>query len=403
MVRKRQYTDVYLFLVATMRKAVVHLWTGWPGWYKDVALALAVGAIAIVGTHFAAQNQPDQRALDAGAIALLVAGPMALVVRRQYPAAVLIFAQATTLVYWLLDYPGGPVFLAVIVAFFTAVMKGRRLIAWTVLVVGFVSFPWLPYFLGNTSAPSVAHILGLAAWLLVLGTVAEVVRVRQERAREAARTREEQARRRASEERLRIARELHDVLGHNISLISVQAGVALHLMDERPEQARVALSVIKEASKDALGELRSMLDVLRQVENESPRSPAQGLARLDDIVARATAAGLRVNTEVRGEPQRLPARLDLAAFRIVQEALTNVMRHAKAATATVQVVYDDQELTVQVDDDGRGAVSDNDTSVGQGILGMRERASALGGVVEAGPRPDGGFRVLARLPLNGGP
>lgn len=392
--------------MTTMRKAAGRLWIGWPGryqrWYKDVALALAVGAIAIVGTHFAAQNQPDQGALNAGAIALLVAGAMALVVRRQYPAAVLIFAQATTLVYWLLDYPGGPVFLAVIVAFFTAVIKGRRLIAWTVLVAGFVSFPWLPYFLGNTSAPSVAHILGLAAWLLVLGTVAEVVRVRQERATEAARTREEQARRRASEERLRIARELHDVLGHNISLISVQAGVALHLMDERPEQARVALSVIKEASKDALGELRSMLDVLRQVNEESLRSPSQGLAHLDDLVARATAAGLQVNTEVRGDLQRLPASLDLAAFRIVQEALTNVIRHARAATATVRVVCDDRELAVQIDDDGQGAVSHGRSGVGQGILGMRERASALGGVVEAGPHLGGGFRVLARLPLKGG-
>jgi signal transduction histidine kinase len=391
-----------------MRKAAGRLWIGWPGWfqrwYKDIALALVVGAIEIVGTHFAAQNQPDSRPLDAGAMALLVAGAMSLVVRRQYPASVLIFAKATTLVYWLLDYPGGPVFLAVIVAFFTAVLKGRRLIAWAVLVAGFVLFPWLPYFLGDKPAPTFTAVAILAAWLLVLGTAAEVVRVRRERATEAARTREEQTRRRASEERLRIARELHDVLGHNISLISVQAGVALHLMDERPEQARVALSVIKEASKDALGELRSMLDVLRHVDERPPRSPAQGLARLDDLVARAAAAGLQVNTEVKGNLQRLPASVDLAAFRIAQEALTNVIRHAKAATATIRVVCDDRELALQVDDDGQGVVSyDVTASVGQGILGMRERASALGGLVEAGPRPGGGFRVLTRLPLNGGP
>ena len=390
-----------------MRKVAGHLWSGWPGWfhnwYKDVALALAVGAMEIVATYFTAQHQPDQRALDAGAIALLAAGAMALVLRRQYPAAVLIFAKATTLVYWLLDYPGGPIFLALIIAFFTAVMKGRRLIAWTVLVAGFVSFPWLPYLLGDRPAPTLTAVLGLAAWLLVLGTVAEVVRVRQEHVKEAARSREEQARRRASEERLRIARELHDVVGHNISLISVQAGVALHLMDERPEQARVALSVIKDASKDALGELRSMLDVLRQVDEESLRSPTQGLARLDDLVARARSAGLQVSTEVRGDLQRLPASVDLAAFRIVQEALTNVIRHARAATATVQVVCDDQELAVQVEDDGQGAVSHDGSGVGQGILGMRERASALGGLVEAGPRPGGGFRVLTRLPLSGGP
>ncbi len=394
-------------LMMTMRKAAGHLLIAWPGWYhrwrKDVALALIVGAIEIVGTYFATENQPDRRALDAVAIALLAAGAMALVVRRQYPAAALIFIKATTLLYWLLDYPGGPVFLAAIVALFTAVMMGRRLVAWGVLVAGFVSFPWLPYFLGNRPAPSYVTILGLAAWLLVLATVAEIARVRQERAREAGRAREERARRRASDERLRIARELHDVLGHNISLISVQAGVALHLMDERPEQARVALSVINEASKDALRELRSVLDVLRHADEESPRSPAPGLASLDELVSRAAAAGLEVSVEIRGDPRRLPARVELAAVRIVQEALTNVIRHAGATMATVRVVYDDRELVVRVDDDGNAAVSHDTIGAGQGVLGMQERASALGGVVEAGPRPGGGFRVLARLPLSGNP
>ncbi|MCI0441017.1 MAG: sensor histidine kinase [Chloroflexi bacterium] len=388
-----------------MRKAAAHLRIAWPGWYhrwhRDVALALVVGAIQIIATNFASHYQPDRRALDAGAIALLAAGALSLVVRRQYPVAVLIFAKGTTLLYWgVLDYPGGPVFLAVIVAFFTAVMMGRRLVAWAVLAAGFLSFPWLPYLLGNRPAPSYVAILGLAAWLLVLGTVAEIARVRRERTRESALAREEQTRRRASDERLRIARELHDVLGHNISLISVQAGVALHLMDERPEQARVALSVIKEASKDALRELRSVLDVLRHIDEESPRSPAPGLAQLDELVSRAAAAGLEVSAEVEGDPRRLPASVELAAFRIVQEALTNVIRHAGATRATIRLVYDDRGLAVQVDDDGRGADSRDRIGAGQGILGMRERVSALGGVLEAGPRPGGGFRVLARLPLN---
>ncbi|MGH2543246.1 MAG: sensor histidine kinase, partial [Ardenticatenaceae bacterium] len=281
------------------------LWTDWQWWYRrwrwDVALALAVAAIGIVGTYFAAQNQPDRRAFDAGAIALIAAGAAALVVRRQYPAAVLIFAKAVTLLYWLLDYPGGPIFFALIIAFFTTVMQGRRLVAWAVLVAGFFSFTWLPYLLGVEPAPSYTAILGLAGWLLVLATVAEVARVRQQRAIQAKRTREEESRRRASEERLRIARELHDVLGHNISLISVQAGVALHLMEERPEQARVALSVIRDASKDALRELRSMLDVLRQIDEELPRSPSPGLASLGDLVSRASDAGLQVHTEISGD------------------------------------------------------------------------------------------------------
>lgn len=383
-------------------------WTGWwqdSHWRADVALALIVGAIAIVGTHFVGQNQPDHRALDAVALVLLAAGAAALVFRRQYPGWVLIFAMGTTLLYLLLDYPRGPNFLTLIIAFFTAVMKNRRLIAWLVLAAGFVLFPWLPYFLRNEPAPSYTGIFGLAWWLLMLATVAEMAHIRQQRILQAARTREEEARRRAGEERLRIARELHDVLGHNISLISVQAGVALHLMDRQPEQARVALSVIKDASKDALRELRSVLDVLRQVNEAPPRSPSPGLASLSDLVSRASEAGLQVHIEVSGDLKGLPASVDLTAFRIVQEALTNVMRHSGRTLASVHVTCNEQELTLRIDNEVSKEASRDGIGPGikpgQGIRGMKERATALGGVVEAGPRPDGGFRVFARLPLAG--
>lgn len=209
------------------------------------------------------------------------------------------------------------------------------------------------------------------------------LRATEQRAVEAERTREEEARRRASEERLRIARELHDVLAHNISLINVQSGVALHLIDERPEQARTALVAIKQASKDALREVRSTLGALREVDEEPPRSPTPSLARLDDLAARVAVAGLEVRTRVAGEARPLPAGVDLAAFRIVQEALTNVARHAGPATATVQVTYGERDLTVQVDDDGGGAPGEAAPG-GSGILGMRERAAALGGELEAG-------------------
>jgi signal transduction histidine kinase len=231
-------------------------------------------------------------------------------------------------------------------------------------------------------------------------------------------TRAEEARRRAGEERMRIARELHDVLAHNISLINVQAGVALHLMDEQPGQSRTALQAIKQASNDALGELRSVLDVLRQGDEQPPRAPASGLAQLDSLVAGAAATGLEVRTRVEGAPRPLPAGTDLAAFRIVQESLTNVTRHAgPAASATVLVRYGPDDLTVQVDDDGRGAAAgkgseaapgrrstDSDRQVrrsgrpGRGLLGMRERVAALGGELAAGPRPGGGFRMQARFP-----
>jgi signal transduction histidine kinase len=220
----------------------------------------------------------------------------------------------------------------------------------------------------------------------------------------------------ADEERMRIARELHDVLAHNISLINVQAGVALHLMDEQPGQSRSALVAIKQASNDALKELRSVLDVLRQGQEQPPRASASGLAHLNSLVAGASATGLEVRTRVEGTPRPLPAGVDLAAFRIVQEALTNITRHAGPATATVLVAYGDQELTVQVDDDGKGVEPPSaaagqfrpaDSPIGSdrrsrsGIRGMRERAAALGGELTAGPRPGGGFRVRARLPLDG--
>ncbi|MGH2757734.1 MAG: histidine kinase [Actinomycetota bacterium] len=372
---------------------------GPPRWFGSrVLLPLAVGAITVVGTSFAAHRQPERVDLDALGVFLLAAGPAALVFRRRYPSTVLGFVLATTLGYLLLDYPRGPIFLALIVAFATAVMAGRRTAAITFLVFGYLLFLWLPYVVGTEQPPSLAQAVGLAAWLLVLLTVAEIARSRRERAIEVARARGEQAKRRAGEERLRIAHELHDVLAHNISLINVQAGVALHLMDERPEQARTALTAIKQASNEALGELRSVLDILREGHEAPPRSPTSGLARLGDLVAKTEAAGLSVTTRIEGTPRLLPPRVDLAAFRIVQEALTNVTRHAGDAQATVTIDYGDHDLIIQIDDDGRGATTKT-PSGGKGISGMRERASALGGEVEAGTRSDGGFRVRARLPV----
>jgi signal transduction histidine kinase len=226
--------------------------------------------------------------------------------------------------------------------------------------------------------------------------VAEALRGRRERFTEARRAREQEARQRANEERLRIARELHDVLAHNITTINVQSGVALHLIDEQPEQARTALEAINEASADALREVRSALSALRGDGEQPPRTPTAGLDGVDELVSRACAAGLEVSIDVRGNRRPLPASVDLAAFRIVQESLTNVVRHAQATAATVQLAYGAGELTVQIDDDGRGGAAANG---GSGILGMRERAAALGGRLIAGPGPRGGFRVSAHLPF----
>jgi signal transduction histidine kinase len=373
----------------------------WPGWPRDLAIALGVGVVQVIGTYGAAQGQHEREPLEALAILLLVAGPVALIGRRRFPVAVYALVFGATLAYALLGYPRGPIFLSLLVAFFTVVITGHRLAAILGLAAGYFSFLWLPSLLDREPAPSLGAILGLAAWLLVILSAAEFVRGRREHALEIARIREEEARRRASEERLRIARELHDALGHHMSLINVQAGVALHVNEELPEQARSALDAIRQASKEALSELRSVLEILRKGDEQAPRSPTPTLARLDSLVSQAAAAGLTVRTETVGDVRPLPFGVDVAAFRIVQEALTNVARHAGPATATVHIAYGDSDLTVQVDDDGRGSVQHAKGGTGKGLLGMRERVAALSGELEAGPRPGGGFRVRARIPLDG--
>jgi signal transduction histidine kinase len=373
----------------------------WRDWRVDLAVTLAVGVIQVLGTHGAAQGQPEREPLDALAYVLLAAGPLALMARRRFPVAVYAFVFSATLAYSLIGYARGPIFVSLIIAFYNTVLTGHRLVAVVGLALGYFGFAWLPYLLGKEGAPGLAASLGLAAWLLVLLSVAEFVRVRKERGIEAVRVREEEARRRASEERLRIARELHDALGHHLSLINVQAGVALHVNEGLPEQARGSLSAIKQASNEGLSELRSVLDILRQEGEQAPRSPTSTLASLDDLVTQAAAAGLEVHLETDGDVRPLPFGVDVAAFRIVQEALTNVTRHAGAATATVRVGYLERELTIRVDDDGRGPETTGTSAAGKGLLGMRERVAALGGDLETGPRPGGGFRVRARLPLDG--
>jgi signal transduction histidine kinase len=371
------------------------------GLIADALLAAGLAVFLTVATYFASQQQPARRDFDVGAAILVIVAAGALAVRRRYPVAVMAAVFGTTLLYFVLGYDPGPIWVALIVAYYTAIVQGHRVAAWITAGAGFLIFPWLDFVLFDLPAPSPLQLAALAAWLIVLLGIGELVRLRRVRAAEAVRIREEEARTRAGEERLRIARELHDALGHHLSLINVQSGVALHLNAELPEQTRSSLSAIKEASKEALTELRSVLDILRQEGERAPRSPTSSLARLDDLVAQAAAAGLEVRTETDGEVRPLPFGVDIAAFRIVQEALTNVARHAGPATASVRLTYRDRDLTVEVDDDGRGTEARPDAGAGKGIVGMRERVAALGGDLEAGPRPGGGFRVMARIPLDG--
>jgi signal transduction histidine kinase len=363
----------------------------------DVVAAVVVAAIQVGATAGAAQNQPDARPYGPLAWLLLIVSAAGLLVRRRHPVAALAVTSVPVWIYAVLGYPGGPVFLAMIVALVTAIICGRRVAAWVALAVGYPMFVWVAPWVGGRPLPPLAAAVGVAAWLVAFSVVVELAKTRRERAAQFRRTQAEEARRRAGEQRMAIARELHDVLAHHISLISVQAGVALHLLDEQPELARTALTAIRQASRESLGELRSALELLRHGEEGAPRAPAPGLEALDGLVARTSAAGLPVTVEVVGTARPLPAAVGLAAYRIVQEALTNVTRHAGPASATVRLTYAAHELTVEVTDDGRGA---EDTSgSGQGLLGMAERAAAIGGDVDAGPRPGGGFRVVARLPV----
>jgi signal transduction histidine kinase len=244
-----------------------------------------------------------------------------------------------------------------------------------------------------------------AAWLL--GQFAHNYRAYaarlEERTAELERAREALARRAVTEERLRLARELHDVVTHAMSVITAQSGVGAHVATTQPKEARRSLAAIEATSRAALTELRRLLGVLRQEdEPQGNLAPVPGLADLEVLLGEVAKAGLAAKLQVEGTPSPLPAGVDLSAYRIVQEALTNVAKHAGPARAQVIISYRDQDVLVEVTDDGRGAVtsaSDGRAGTGHGLTGMRERVAAFNGDLEVGPRPDGGFRVAARLPI----
>jgi signal transduction histidine kinase len=391
-----------------------------PAWRRDLALPFAVLVVQLAGTAHGVGGHVDY-AVGHGAATkmhafrlglapspvhptaldwfLLTIGPVALVARRRHPVAVAWLAFAATVAPDPLWFG----YLSLIVAFLAAATGGHRWAAWTVLGSGYVCALWLGPLAWDRQAASPAAALFVGAWLVVLVAAAEAARMRQERRAAVRAAKELGARHRADEERLRMATELHDVIGHNISLINIQAGVGLDLMDTQPEQARAALAAVKAVSGQALGELRGMLSALRDSGEDAPRSPAPGLARLPDLIARTRPAGLAVTTDVTGSPRALPAAIDLAAYRIAQESLTNVARHAGPTTVTVRVAYGEHDLCLEITDDGCRAGAQGTLNGGTGIPGMRERALALGGQLEAGPRPGGGFRVRARLPLDGAP
>ena len=366
-------------------------------WAVDTGVAVAVVGLQLVAWLAQSQHHGHTRPSLADYL-VLAAGGVALLARRRYPVAVLAVALAVAETSAALggSSVGEPVaWLVLLAAFVNAVLYRKRVAAIISLVAGYLIAVWPPWLIGTRGNTSTTAALGLLCGLIALLSVAELIRARNQRVA-AVRTRQaEEARRLAMQERLAIARDLHDVVSHNISVINVQAKTALHLMDRQPERAREALTAIHGVSRQALGELRSVLGVLRADGADAPLVPSPGLDRLDELAATARAAGIAVELEREGVPRPVPAGVDAAAYRIVQEALTNTVRHSGGGGATIRLCYDTEALTIEVDDDGQAVGSPRP---GNGIAGMTERARALGGTLDAGPRPGGGFRVLARLP-----
>ncbi|MEU0214276.1 histidine kinase [Streptomyces sp. NPDC006265] len=377
----------------------------------DAVLAAAVLVCMVAGSFVEPRHRDSVswvlRTPDPLSLLLMALGAAALVFRRRAPMAVLALTGTLSVVESLTGDPRAPVAMSAVIALYTVASTTDRPTTWrvglltmTVLTGTAMAAGPLPWYAQEN--------LGIFAWTGIGATAGDAVRSRRafvqairERAERAERTREEEARRRVAEERLRIARDLHDVVAHHIALVNVQAGVAAHVMDKRPDQAKEALAHVREASRSALNELRATVGLLRQSgDPEAPTEPAPGLDRLDELTGTFRSAGLHVEVARADQGTTLPAAVDLAAYRIIQEALTNVQKHAgPQAKAEVSVVRVGPNIEITVLDDGSGENETQHSGGGHGLLGMRERVSALRGTLTTGPRYGGGFRVHAILPL----
>jgi signal transduction histidine kinase len=353
---------------------------------------LALGVLVLVGVAEVQRWGRDGDAVFLIASWLLVMGVCAaFLLRRRYPVAVGWCTVVGTGVYYLLSTVDGPLVLVPIVVLYALAAQGRIQAAIAMsaaMVIGVGTGA-----LAGTNDVNGTAVFMLTGWLIAVVALGTMRHGRVAYA-------EEEARLRATQERLRIAREVHDVIGHTMSMINVQAAAALHRLKKDPGQAEEALAAIKEGSREGLRELRATLGVLRQVDEEAPTAPAPGLTRIDELVASAGLAGLAVRIVKSGLQRPLPAPVDLAAYRIVQESLTNAAKHSGADHVTVRISYDDKQLTLAVEDYGHGGSSSLAGSDGSGIAGMTERARALGGELTAQQRPQGGFAVCARLPFD---
>jgi signal transduction histidine kinase len=376
-------------------------------WWFDSALALAAAGLSTAFFIF----HPAVRGLPRGMFVLgcglVLLHTLPLAARRRFPLAVLATTVASGVAFVALDLAPDILWVAIPVAVYSVAAYGDRWVALAGLAVAEAGLAVVQLTPGRTGASTWVGNMGFlaAAWLLghFVGVRRLYVLQLEERTAELERAREELARRAVVEERLRLARELHDVVAHAMSVIAVQSGVGAHVANTQPKEAAKALAAIEATSRAALEELRRLLGVLRQADGpQGDLAPVPGLADLEGLLAEVAKAGLAVKLRVNGTRPPLPAGVDLSAYRIVQEALTNVVKHAGSARAQVVIGYGEQDVKVEVTDDGRGAApstGEGRAGTGHGLIGMRERVAAFGGDLEAGPGPDGGFRVAARLPL----
>lgn len=369
--------------------------------FGDTVLSAVMTLWGVVGTALAGRLSWAGVAIDAWGFALVVLAAAVLVVRRRWPLATLAVTTVATSVYLMLGYAYGPILLLFMIAVYTAARHARLARSMPSSLAALVLM--LVHLL--TSARAFGLLGGaipVAAWVVVPFSVGFTLRTRQEAA---ARAKAEVIRQSVDDERLRVAQEVHDIVGHGLAAIKMQADIALHVLAKKPDQAQVALEAISRTSSEALDELRATLAVIRQSGEEAARSPVPGLARLGELRQRMAEAGVYVRLETSGEPRTLPVAVDLTCYRIVQESLTNVLRHGTAGRAAVSIRYEAGSVLVTVSSTMISGIVTGHSPVedGFGISGMRERVRALGGEFTAGPAPHSRFEVRARLPTGGQP
>ena len=373
--------------------------------HRVMAWAAASAALFACAMTFAGTHQRTALSPAGTTIAAVVYVGFAVIPIMRWPPClpmvVTTAGAAVSLAVGTGDFLMGP---ALVVSLFVFSLRSEKTpaIAGTAAVVGVLLIGHVAFSLHAKTGWS---DLAVVPWIAVAAAVGQAVRAKrahqamlEERARRAEEGREHEARRRIQEERLRIARELHDAVGHHVALISVQAGAMGYLLDTDLDKARESLAHIQRASESALEELRLTVGLLRQPGDSEPTEPACGLSRLDELIDSFAATGLRVTCDVTGTVRPLPEAVDLTAYRVIQESLTNTAKHAAGASAVIRLAFGRAVLALAVEDDGTFAALNTESAEGHGIIGMRERAAAVGGWLTAGPLGGGGFRVQAELP-----